>query len=182
MYTRSYVVLAKMMFAEHHMVIIPGLLRKSALQSYLECMQLNFSDEHWVRGDMSKHSWRESPQIRVEHWDRELHFGLLSKILDAPIRHSTGWFNVQEMGQYISAHRDAGGDAHLLIGISVPELSAGGQLWLERKDLLVPVGSGDAILFRAADVLHGTTPIRDKHRRRITLNIRLWTKGAGLPT
>jgi hypothetical protein len=82
------------------------------------------------------------------------------------------WINLFEAGQFVEAHKDAGGELHLLIPIEVPIRLEGGQFWLQQNKDIVPVGVGDALLFNANVIRHGTTSV--KSGRRITFNARLW--------
>jgi hypothetical protein len=95
-------------------------------------------------------------------------------ILARKISRSFQWVNVMKAGQFIARHRDAAGDAQIVVPLYVPPRAAGGQLWLNRKENLVPAGKGDLVLFKARRIFHGTTKVKGLANSRVTLNIRLW--------
>jgi hypothetical protein len=129
----------------------------------------------WIRGDASDHSWGELPSSDRMSLSKLGILLLLEKILGFQVKEFVQWFNVYSAGQFIGSHYDAGGDAHLLICIEATASSEGGQFWLFEQSNIIPVKAGDAILFDARRVLHGTTNIEASSRvRRISFNTRIW--------
>jgi len=129
----------------------------------------------WVAGDSTPTSWRESlngPPFKVCD---ALPMELISDVTGIPIARTAQWINVFSASEFIPEHKDAAGDAQILIVIEVPPISHGGQLWLHAPDTIVPAAEGDMLLFQASTISHGTTPILPTSpHRRISLNIRLW--------
>lgn len=164
---------ARLLYQQQHFCLLPG-IAKGIISKCLRLIE-SVRPGDWERGDDSVYSWRELSGPTLIDLGAFIDTDVLSGILGAKTRASSQWINVYKSGQYISAHRDAGGDAHLLACISVPHLQDGGQFWLGQESEIIPLGAGDALLFEAARFMHGTTPIRPGSAAvRITLSTRLW--------
>ena len=129
--------------------------------------------DHWVLGDRSRHSWREYQLQPDELLSIASIAPAISRFTELADRY-VAWINWFHAKQWIGRHRDADGDAQLIIPLVVPALANGGHLWVGTKKSLVPVQERDLLIFNAAGLPHGTTPCRDPNTQRITLNIRLW--------
>lgn len=71
------------------------------------------------------------------------------------------WTSIYKAGEHINPHKDGSGDVQLLLCLRAAESANGGTLVLEhagrRSELqLLP---GDAVLFKATEVTHHTTPL-----------------------
>ena len=100
---------------------------------------------------------------------------MIEEIVSRPIARYSQWINVFDVGQYVGSHCDAAGDAHLIVPISVPDISHGGQLWLRNKRNIVPVAVGDILIFCANAIPHGTTIVsRTAPVQRVSFNMRVW--------
>jgi hypothetical protein len=153
-------------------IVMAGMLNGDNL-AFLENFVLALSDSVWQLGDESDHAWEEYhvPSDRLPQ--------ILSCLPDFEelwTRSSArvAWINRFRQSQWIGSHKDASGDLQLIIGIKIPTLNSGGQLWLANQSQLVPFGTGDAFLFNAASIVHGTTAPLHVQAERLTLNVRLW--------
>lgn len=130
-----------------------------------------------IAGDESNHSWRELSLAAEDVPDEPILGQQVASVLHTePIR-AVHWLNVYEVNEYIGAHVDTGGDAQLMIPIEMPPAGAGGEIWIGARDRLVPLSVGDALLFAAHRIRHGTTTILQG--RRISLNVRMWLSDQG---
>jgi len=92
------------------------------------------------------------------------------------------WAQVYELGQMISLHRDAGGDIQLLVCLESPDQQSGGAFCMrtEESDIQIQLQAGDALLFKATDILHGTTRLvvgqEDSQPRRVTAVARFFAE------
>jgi hypothetical protein len=173
----SDIELARALFARHRAVLMIDLVSQRFIE---KCLVLIRSSDlaTWTAGDDTQHSWRELTRRSLFRLEEVTSVKAIASILGWRVRRSFQWINYYGPGQYIPSHRDAAGDAHLLIGISVPPLEFGGQLWLERKSRLVPLGVGDALLFEASRIRHGTTAVLARANvPRVTFNIRFSREG-----
>jgi hypothetical protein len=71
------------------------------------------------------------------------------------------WGQAYELGQRIALHTDAEGDVQLLLCLEQPPAECGGYLILKpgEGEVRLRLEPGDALLFRATDIPHATTPI-----------------------
>jgi hypothetical protein len=147
----------------------------AARAEFLAEMAANVSrtrEEDLVEGDESTHSWKEVP-IDPPHELSDFVAGLdPSLVVERRPAKMTQWINVYDLGEFIGAHVDAGGDVQMMIPIELPLPGEGGDLWVRSKQCVLPVGAGDVLLFAAHRLRHGTTPVRSG--RRISLNARIW--------
>ena len=154
----------------------PVVLRDAVSSLHLRALRrllIELPDNRWAPGDSSAHTWQEcllrSTEIRS-----------VTSISPAILRftelasRTAAWINSFGPRQWIGRHRDADGDAQLIIPLSVPSFDQGGQLWVGTKKVIVPVQVGDLLIFNASSIAHGTTPTRELDAQRVTLNIRLW--------
>lgn len=163
----------RILYQQQHYCLMPGIARGIISKCLRLIESVKFDD--WKCGDDSVHSWRELSGPSLIDLDAITDANVLSGILGAEVRASFQWINVYKSCQYIPTHRDAAGDAHLLACISVPPLQDGGQLWLAEESRIIPLGPGDALLFKAARLMHA--PIQPGSAAvRMTLNTRLWLK------
>lgn len=167
-------VLVRNLYDQQGFVLLPGGLPAPVRRSCLKIAEQADQASAWVRGDESDHAWEElSLEEPFDIAALLLELGL-HDLLDQPKR-TTQWLNRYSGGQYIPAHRDAAGDAHLLFLVSQPTGVEGGQLWLGSEDHVLPMGEGDVVLFPASKILHGMTPMTlGASGCRMTLNARLW--------
>lgn len=82
--------------------------------------------------------------------------------LDSPVSDLLCWIARYRRGEYIDRHTDNAGTVQLLICLAAPPSENGGALFLapgpnEHRYVL---RAGDAILFTATTIEHGTTPLR----------------------
>jgi hypothetical protein len=161
-------------FSRQQFTVIAAPENDALVNSALDMIKSGDMGE-WVPGDDSSHSWRESSGPLPFAISALLPFELATAIVGRPIARHVEWFNVYGEGEFIAGHRDADGDFQMLIGIAVPPISNGGQLWLGHRDAIIPMRRGDLLLFEAAKLVHGTTPIvKGAGIQRVTLNVRMW--------
>ena len=156
--TPAEVFTTRLLYQRQQYVVMPGYITDQFVADYRKWFEdsiLSLS----ILGDESDHSWSEIPEPTLSSIKYIVDTEVLEAILERPIQSWAQWINVYSSAQFIAGHRDAGGDAHLLICIEVPNFSDGGQLWLSSEDNVIPVGSGDAVLFDARGVFHGTTAV-----------------------
>ena len=68
------------------------------------------------------------------------------------------WVNRYRPGDHVSTHCDRTGDTQLLLCLQeLPEPEKGGEFII--RDEVIPLRTGDAVLFFARGVPHGTVPI-----------------------
>jgi hypothetical protein len=68
------------------------------------------------------------------------------------------WTNRYRPGEHVPSHRDHSGNTQLLLCLQgLPEPEKGGEFVI--RDRVVPLGTGDAVLFFASQIPHGTLPI-----------------------
>ena len=68
------------------------------------------------------------------------------------------WLNVYRPGDRVPPHCDAVGDLQFLLCLQGPQSpKTGGQTFI--GDTIVPLQTGDALLWRATTLVHGMTPI-----------------------
>jgi len=97
------------------------------------------------------------------------------------------WAQVYEVGQMISWHRDGGGDIQFLVCLQAPSQQCGGAfcIRLNQSEFQIQLQAGDALLFKATDILHSTTRLvvgRDEPQpRRVTAVARFFAE-QDLPT
>ena len=161
------------LFSHAGFVILPGVVHPTFVAECKSLIEV-IKERDWTYGNQTRHKWREYGRPRLLPLSRALDSALLGAACPGRIVRQFQWVNLFEQGQFVERHKDAGGDAHLLIPIEVPSRADGGQFWLEHKRSVLPVGVGDALLVRADAILHGTTAITSVGGRRITFNTRLW--------
>lgn len=172
--TASEVSKARLSFAENGFVLVPRAAPAKLLEA---CQSFVSSSDDWVSGDESAHSWQESEGQLPSGICALLPLSLFKEVADASIMRHVAWINVFGRGEFIPAHKDAGGDVQLLICLEAPDEENGGHLWLDTPERLVLMEAGDALLFRASQIRHGTTPVSPlQTKRRVTLNVRAWAK------
>jgi hypothetical protein len=97
------------------------------------------------------------------------------------------WAQVYEVGQMISWHRDGGGDIQFLLCLQAPSQQCGGTfcMRLDESDVQIQLQAGDAVLFRATDILHSTTRLvvgrEEPQPRRVTAVARFFAE-QNIPT
>jgi hypothetical protein len=156
-------------------LIVPGYRDVAFISACLDYIG-RMPPAKFIDGDSTAHSWRELA-APTWVWPTSAELAAFSTLLDRRILRCRSWFNLFAGGEFIARHKDAGGDAQLLVGITIPVRAVGGQLWIEKSSNMVPVGPGDAVLFRADQLWHGTTRLsREYTGLRVTLNIRFWTE------
>jgi hypothetical protein len=160
-------------FLERRFTIIPAPENDALVNAALDLIRSAENGE-WVPGDESSHSWRESSGPLPLTITALLPFDSAAAVAGRSIARHVEWFNVYGEGEFIAGHRDADGDFQMLIGIDVPPPLSGGQLWLGHRDAMIPMRTGDLLLFEAAKLVHGTTPIVGAGVQRVTLNVRMW--------
>jgi hypothetical protein len=140
----------------------------NAMRSKVQAAQ---SDD-LVKGDESTHSWREIA-INASELPNQLILdqNVESTISSSPHR-SVHWLNIYNVDEYIGGHVDAGGEVQLMLPIELPDAGLGGEIWVGSPRKILPVSIGDALLFAAHQIPHGTTKILAG--RRISLNVRMW--------
>lgn len=71
------------------------------------------------------------------------------------------WVSHYRLGEYITAHRDQSGDIQVVLGLVCPPKHNGGCLSFSYGSdrAGVCLTSGDAVVFKATDVTHSTTPL-----------------------
>ena len=127
----------------------------------------------WRAGDGSEHSWDEYHLSGAE-LDRLRHnLPLVAHLVDLATD-MVGWINRFGEGSWIASHRDAGGDVQCILPLELPAPDHGGAIWIGSPDLTIPMKVGDLLLFNAASLPHGTSPVVGDGRRRITINLRFW--------
>ena len=94
------------------------------------------------------------------------------------------WMNRYLPGEHVPMHCDGRGDAQLVLCLQpCPDPAGGGDLLIRQER--IPLAAGDAVLFRARTVPHGTTPVLSPRLgpsgySRVTCVVRLF--GATLDT
>lgn len=162
------------LFSKQSFCLLPGYANEETIASVLSAVEA-IEPTRWHAGDESCNSWNELSGAELGDIGDVVDMEGLSEILGARIRTSVRWINSYSSGKFISAHRDASGDAQLLLVLMAPDMAEGGQFWIGNENNLIPLGAGDAVLFLAHQLEHGTLPIHALSRaKRITLNIRLW--------
>lgn len=127
-----------------------------------------------IGGDESTHSWHELPLAASDLPSEPALKEYLESVLPlTPVR-TVNWLNIYRVNEYIETHVDAGGEAQLMIPIENPPSSGGGEIWIGARERLLPLGVGDALLFAANRIQHGTTKVLDG--QRVSLNIRMWMR------
>lgn len=162
------------LFLEQGFVVLPSAVPAQIKLACFDLAQRADQRGGWIKGDESDHAWDElslDPGLDVSSLVHGL--DLLHLV---PVKRSTQWINRYVGCAFIPEHKDAAGDAHLLLVIEQSEVSCGGgQLWIGEEARVIPMGEGDAILFPAAKVVHGMTPMdASVGAKRMTLNARLW--------
>lgn len=161
------------LYGEQGFVVLPGALPEQIRKACLISAEQADQRRSWVKGDDSDQGWDElsinevfDPSVSLSGIDlRDL----------VPLGRNTQWINRYRSGQFIAGHKDAAGDAHLLFVIQQPKHAEGGRLWIGSQTNTLPIGEGDAVLFPAAKVMHGMTPMQAPDgASRMTLNVRLW--------
>lgn len=130
------------------------------------------SDSDLVDGEESCHSWREIPLRTSDALSDSTLGSYLANVLPTAPARNVQWLNVYGIDEYIGVHMDAGGEVQLMIPIEMPPAGSGGEIWIGATEMLLPIGVGDALLFAAHRLRHGTTPVVT--RRRVSLNVRMW--------
>jgi len=125
-----------------------------------------------IGGDESTHSWREFPLAASDLPSEPVLKEYLASVLPLASIRIVHWLNIYRVDEYIEAHVDAGGEAQLMIPIEIPPSGGGGEIWIGANERLLPLGVGDALLFAAHRVQHGTTKVLDG--QRVSLNARMW--------
>ena len=139
------------------------------------CREYLQSCRDWVKGDASVTSWRESGEELPEAIISRIPLSEVTLITGLQTGRHAAWFNVYEEGQFIPAHKDVSGDVQLLICIDAPPEDTGGHLWLKKQSNVLALAPGDILIFEAAKLVHGTTPVgSNTGHSRVTLNVRIW--------
>jgi hypothetical protein len=75
------------------------------------------------------------------------------------------WSHSYKLGEYIPKHRDIAGTTQLLICLQLPSNVNQPVFYIMRDTHRhqIPLGVGDALLFNAVELLHGTNPIIDSN-------------------
>ncbi len=153
-------------------VVVKGAIPKNFRAAVLDRLS-TLPTSSWQVGDETDHSWSEYhiDQRQLRKWCANVDF--LSAAMQ---RASTavGWINRFCHGEWIGPHKDAGGDLQLVCTLCVCSRVEEGAIWIRKPDRLIPMAAGDILIFRAADLVHGTTDIASRHEERVTLNLRLW--------
>lgn len=154
-------------------LLLPGYVVAEDLRT-LRAWISGLPPERWSDGDEASHGWQEcqlTPDeiAHVEEVIGPLRLGATEVV---------AWVNRYRRNTWIDAHRDASGDLQWLVAIAAPEAGAGGEIWLSSPERTVPMTEGDALLFHAAAIEHGTTPPTREDGMRISLNVRLWFTAA----
>lgn len=71
------------------------------------------------------------------------------------------WAQSYQVGERADWHRDGDGEVQLLVCIRSPDRGCGGDfcLKIDNNELRLTLRPGDCVLFKATDLLHGTTRI-----------------------
>jgi hypothetical protein len=79
------------------------------------------------------------------------------------------WGQTYEVGERIALHTDADGDVQLLLCLEQPPAACGGYLILRPNtaEVRLRLDPGDAVMFRATDIPHATTPSQRRKVRRL---------------
>ncbi len=151
--------------------VFVGVISKRLIDHMNSIVQ-SASENDLVDGEESCHSWHEIPLGTSDALSASTLGSYLATVLPtAPVR-NVQWLNVYGVDEYIGHHVDAGGEAQLMIPIEMPPAGSGGEIWIGAREMLLPIGVGDALLFAAHRLRHGTTAVGT--RRRVSLNVRMW--------
>jgi len=146
-----------------------------------ECRNYVAAAPPGTKGDQSNHAWWESDSALPSKIVRQIPLRVLSDVICESITNHVAWINVFSSGEFISAHRDASGDAQMLICVDAPLPELGGQLWVGNVTNTVVMTSRDIVIFQASKLEHGTTPIiAEDGECRVTLNVRVWATAASI--
>lgn len=88
------------------------------------------------------------------------------------------WISRYRAREYIGPHKDKAGTVQLILCLASSEKCRGGELILlqTRRQLSYRLQAGDALIFRATELVHRTTPlvptVRNRKPRRVVAVIR----------
>lgn len=164
--------IVRSVIAKHGGLLIADVLSRRELAG-LESLIFAVPKAQWQAGDTTDHSWDEN-LVKPARWRRiASQLSNLHCLIEVATR-GVCWINRFSKGQWIGSHKDASGDLQIIVGVRVPPVNAGGQLWIGNVNQFVHLEAGDALLFDAASLAHGTTAPAYDCAQRITLNVRLW--------
>jgi hypothetical protein len=170
----NYTNLHAMLYKKQGFVLLPDCIPQSMVISCKK-WSLGHAVERSVPGNDEGHSWTEIPGPTPFPVHTLIEPYKLNAILSHKVERCVQWVNIYSEGQYIEAHRDAGGDSSMLTCVSAPSGEHGGHLWLHEKANLIPMAEGDCIIFDAKNIRHGTTTLSNEAKcKRIILATRMW--------
>lgn len=155
-------------------VVLPGQTSAGTVDELLTRIA-RMPSSAWHAGERSEHSWDEY-RLTMGELDRlRGDLPLIAHIADLATD-MAGWINRFGKGSWIASHRDAGGDLQCILPLELPAPHHGGAIWIGSPEITVPMEVGDMLLFNAASLPHGTTPVIADGKRRITMNLRFWMR------